>query len=469
MTTDHAVTEALSLFGDWFLPTSPERRLAGQLSYDPPRIELLVNGTFRPDVPDVVLVGSDYPIVHGFTHEGEAITLIHSRCIERRSGNASVQVDSERVLAQYLLIGTYANENSTYPAFAFRVPGLQVWLSRKIIQQSVEVENEPSAVTHVYRVLDRKEKSVYVPSIRSTLSWFVGYTSIVNPFLSIAVNTAGRFVVRPDSARHLDWYLGQYRKITTLLSIISGGPLFADCMSAFLDPTPRNTCSLVFSTPGERYWERPRPKDFYVSCSELGIEFSEILRRWFTAYDRIDTVSRLAASVLTSQNLWPHFEFLSLMHVLEGFHRSLYPGLYMPGDAYENIKQSLYAAIPPDISSSHRSALRSRIAYGNEISLRRRLNDLAKNLSLIVRMRIFGNEDGSVPGQWVDTRNFYSHWDPNSKSNLLENNELIHANVRMRHFLRALYLNLLQVPEDAIQCGVFGSSDDGRFLTHINE
>jgi hypothetical protein len=208
-----------------------------------------------------------------------------------------------------------------------------------------------------------------------------------------------------------------------------------------------------------------------VSSSELGIEFSEILCRWFAAaaYDRIDTVSRLAASVLTSGNLWPHVEFLSLMHVLEGFHRSLYPGLYMPGDAYENIKQSLYAAIPPDISSSHRSALKSRIAYGNEISLRRRLNDLAKHLSLIVRKRIFGNEDGSVPGQWVDTRNFYSHWDPNSKANLLENNELIHANVRMRHFLRALYLHLLQVPEDAIQCGVFGSSDDGRFLTHINE
>lgn len=220
-------------------------------------------------------------------------------------------------------------------------------------------------------------------------------------------------------------------KITTLLSIISGGPLFADCMSAFLDPTPRNRCSLVFSTPGERYWERPRPQDFYVSCSELGIEFSEILCRWFTAYDRIDTVSRLAASVLTSKNLWPHVEFLSLMHVLEGFHRSLYPG--------------------------------------PSISLRRRLNDLAKNLSLIVRKRIFGNEDGSVPGPWVDTRNFYSHWYPNSKSNLLENNELIHANVRMRHFLTALYLNLLQVPEDAIQCGVFGSSDDGRFLTHINE
>jgi len=39
----------------------------------------------------------------------------------------------------------------------------------------------------------------------------------------------------------------------------------------------------------------------------------------------------------------------------------------------------------------------------------------------------------------------------------------------MRHFLRVLYLNLLQVPEDAIKCGVFGSSDDGRFLTHINE
>jgi hypothetical protein len=31
MSTDHAVTESLSLFGDWFLPTSPERRLAGDI------------------------------------------------------------------------------------------------------------------------------------------------------------------------------------------------------------------------------------------------------------------------------------------------------------------------------------------------------------------------------------------------------------------------------------------------------
>jgi putative SOS response-associated peptidase YedK len=47
-------------------------------------------------------------------------------------------------------------------------------------------------------------------------------------------------------------------------------------------------------------WERPRPQDFYVSCSELGIEFSEILCRWFTAYDRIDTVSRLAKKLIAN-------------------------------------------------------------------------------------------------------------------------------------------------------------------------
>lgn len=69
----------------------------------------------------------------------------------------------------------------------------------------------------------------------------------------------------------------------------------------------------------------------------------------------MDIVSRLAASVLTSQNLWPHVEFLYLMHVLEGFHRSL---------------------------------------CGGGGRLERRLNDLAKNLSEVVRKRIFGNEDG---------------------------------------------------------------------------
>lgn len=131
-------------------------------------------------------VGSDYPVVHGLTQEGEAITLLHSRCFERRSRSTSIsaQVESERLLTQFLLIGGHVNENSTYPAFSFRIPGLQVWLSREIIQQSVEVDDERSAVTHMYRILDRKEESVYLPPIHSTLAWFIGYTSVVNPFLA---------------------------------------------------------------------------------------------------------------------------------------------------------------------------------------------------------------------------------------------------------------------------------------------
>ena len=96
------------------------------------------------------------------------------------------------------------------------------------------------------------------------------------------------------------------------------------------------------------------------------------------------------------------------------------------------------------------------------------MNELAKKLSERVRKRIFG-KSGTVPGQWIDTRNFYSHWGPNSKANLLEKDDLIHANLRMRHFLRALYLELLQVPEDAIQRGVFGSSNDARLLSQISQ
>jgi hypothetical protein len=467
MIIDRALTDSFNALGDWFLPDSPDHRLAGRLSYTPERTELIVNGTFRPDVPGILQVGSDYSIVHGVTHDGETITLLNSRCIERTSQTTSVEIEKERLLILLLVVGAHLTESSTFPAFSFRIPGLQVWLSRESIDQSLERDESNRIITHVYRVRDRKEDSVYVPVIHATLSWFVGYTSVVDPFSSISVETAARMTVRPDSPQSLNWYFAEYHKVTTLLSIIAGGPMFADCMNLFLTG-PGDRCSVLQATPGQRYWFRPRIQDFYLSCGDLGLSFSDIIIKWFEVFDKVDTPSRLAASVLASQNLWPHIAFLSLIHALEGLHRGLFDGLYMPCKDYVNVRNTINAAIPSSISQSHKSALQSRIRYGNEVSLRTRLNELARKLSQVTRKRIFGRDDGAVPHQWIDTRNYYSHWDQGSRENLLENEDLDNANLRIRHFVRALYLQLIQVPEDAIKRGVFGSSDDARLLTHIN-
>lgn len=118
--------------------------------------------------------------------------------------------------------------------------------------------------------------------------------------------------------------------------------------------------------------------------------------------------SQLALSVLSSDNLWLHVEFLSLMQALEGFHRATMPGLYTSEAEYEPVKQALNYAIPKVIGPDHKEALKSRIRYGNEVSLRKRVDALVGRLDLPVRKHILGG-DGSVPRSWVVTRNYYTH------------------------------------------------------------
>ncbi|WP_423191407.1 HEPN domain-containing protein [Burkholderia multivorans] len=70
---------------------------------------------------------------------------------------------------------------------------------------------------------------------------------------------------------------------------------------------------------------------------------------------------------------------------------------------------------PNTVGSDHKEALKSRIRYGNEVSLRKRLDALISRLDLPLRKQILGN-DGVVPRSWVVTRNYYTHWDNESRS-----------------------------------------------------
>ena len=85
----------------------------------------------------------------------------------------------------------------------------------------------------------------------------------------------------------------------------------------------------------------------------------------------------------------------------------------------ENVKKTLIDAIPQTVARDHKDALRARIRYGNEFSLRKRLDELAARLSPAIRTLIFG-PDGRVPQRWVDTRNYYSHWDQELRANILD-------------------------------------------------
>jgi hypothetical protein len=135
---------------------------------------------------------------------------------------------------------------------------------------------------------------------------------------------------------------------------------------------------------------------------------------------------------------------------------------------YKTVRKILSAAIPANLSDPHKDALRAKIKWGYEYSLGRRLSELVNRLSQDLSTRILGEPDG-VPRSWIDTRNYYTHWDQNSMAGVLDEVEMHEAGVRLKCFLRALYLDLMGVSQKVIQQALSGFSDEAQYLIQINK
>ena len=152
---------------------------------------------------------------------------------------------------------------------------------------------------------------------------------------------------------------------------------------------------------------------------------------------------------------------------LEGFHRATMDGVYVTKERYAEVEERVVQAIPNNVPPDLRTSLKARLRYGNEVSLRKRLDALALRIDADIRHRVLAS-NGRVPGAWVDTRNYYTHWDQATRQNVLDGGDMHRASVRMRTFLRVLYLNLVGIPTAAIAQALAGSSSESQYLSQLN-
>ena len=73
-----------------------------------------------------------------------------------------------------------------------------------------------------------------------------------------------------------------------------------------------------------------------------------------------------------------------------------------------------------------------------------------------------------MPNQWLDTRHFFTHWDEELRPNILDSQGLYDANVRLKHFLRSLYLSIVDIPQQSILNALNGISESSRHLAQLN-
>lgn len=463
------LTDTFETIGEWFRPDEPANIIAGSIHQSPRGTQIRLDGAFTP------LRGSigpgdtirHYPVVHGTTREGDRMTLldVSGSLGSLHIKNAQVH-QVEWLQTSLLLIGQHLSSTFAYPLVRFRVPGLQIWLSKRSIDSALDERTGDGGRIFVFRVLAHGKEVTQLPEIDGVIEWSTEYDAKLDQFTAVSVTVSGWFTIRPRESKCLAWYLEQQRKISAMLTFLTGTPMPPDCIEASVDGEPHHTVAAMVALPDAAPCSYFSPHDFFVLRNDMGVDLERVMRTWIGIYPKIDSPSRLAVSVFSSKSLWQHVEFLSHMQALEGFHRALFDGNYISEDDYRPVKKALGDAIPTTLSNDHKDALRSRIKYGYQYSLQKRLDGLAMRLSEPLRERILG-ADGRIPRAWIDTRNYYTHWDENLRPNVLDGQDMYNANVRIEHFIRALYLDLMGLPQDVILKALSNGSAPSQRLVWV--
>ncbi len=176
-------------------------------------------------------------------------------------------------------------------------------------------------------------------------------------------------------------------------------------------------------------------------------DFAQMVDRWFARSDQEVLATNVFFSSHSLQSPAVNVKFLATTQAAESYHRSLGTGLYMDSDAYDAAIQEFITHIPPAIQGDHRVSLKNRLKYGNEYSLRKRLDELFNRLPKNVCISI-ATDVAKFIVKVVDTRNYYTHYDHASEGNAFEPKVSYIAAERLRILVVANLLHDLGIKDD---------------------
>lgn len=428
-----AINSKFDRTGLWWDPGRPGLKVPGTLVWDGQRAELaLDSGLVELKAGPIGTEVIEFPVLHGSTSRGEHVSLIGASRAgwSLHMGSAGV-VMPEKYLSYHAVVGALIDPEVPLVKFRARIPGLPIWFE----DCGIDVDRRHAGGSDVgaRSVLTISVRKVEIepiplPNAEGTVSLEFTH-NLSRPSLGQAsVSTAGWVVLSCASARPFNWHLDQLGKLTKLLSLLAGMPMAPDLILSGEPARPGEVAHLV-SLQLHKHCDATHPRQFTMSHGGLGTDIHAVIRRWFEIHDQFDTESGLAHAVLLEDSLWSHVEFLLLVQCLEGLHRSIF-GLARK-------------------------------------SLRARFEDLASRLPEPIRGRILGDSEDAFR-DWVTTRDYYTHWDPELKKSALGPLEMHQACERMRHLLRTLYMDLVGIPSESIEAYLGNSSSASQYLAQIN-
>lgn len=205
----------------------------------------------------------------------------------------------------------------------------------------------------------------------------------------------------------------------------------------------------------------PRPDEFLFSLPEIAGMEEDCMRNWFTKAAWLDPVCALYFGALYNPSKYLDVNFLVLVQALEAYHRRACNDTDLPLADHQARMEEIIEASPP----AHRDWLEQKLAYSNELSLRRRLKSLFAQFSYLLDDLI--PDPKTAVSAICDNRNYLTHYNPALKGRAATGARLLFMVEVLKLIIQASFLHELALPDAKIR-EFIARSRTVRMIRHLN-
>jgi hypothetical protein len=472
----HELRDTFHYKGVWWLPETPEKRVHGTLFYTPQEIKLELSGGLREvDMQKlgIVEIPPSTPVIYG-----SAETL--GQCTLFQNGESSKtmplggQPTSSTWESRMLFTGVHISDplNFEYSDWTIAFDGLEEWIGVGPFRwDNTKNGQRPVEVTAHY--VQPEIISVKIVSLHAQLRIDYAVNVSLSIFRSLTLEHSTFVILQPDSPKQLEWYFKSLRDIQNFFLFCIGEPVFPKMITAHVlsqeqeeEESPRKEISVYFRVPHIREQERLSPALMPMPLRSIRHMLPEMLNHWFSKGEKLQDAYNLFFSTIYNTESFVQSVFLSLTQALETYSRAVHDALYLPSAEYEKVSVALNSAIPSDTPQDLKVSLKSRIRFGNEYSLRKRLMMIMNSLEEKTT-KLICDDTARFIARIVDTRNYLTHYTEELREKAVKNNDLQFANYRMQLLLTILLCKEMGVNETSIR-SVLMSNSKWLQLIHLH-
>lgn len=434
--------------GIWWLPSQPDKRFSGTLFYKhEDEMTLEIQGSFRDIRAFGRVEASEQEIILGLTDDGKQCTLYNN--FETRSQLNLPGITKTVFLSQYLFVGKHFNsvDDLSFTSMMARFTNLESWLAQNPFKTDFKFEEREWTVSYTFP--DKIEVDIADAKIRTTY----GYNTNDNLFTSIERHHTAYFEIAPKDAQGLNYYWAKIFDLNNLLTLLIGQTTYTKKITAMGDEITiapgkktRETIDILYTQRKPTLKENIHPFEMIAPLPRISNKVSTVISLWFSNADKLRSVYDLFFGTFFNPGMYLQFHFLSLMQALESYHRVSRGGKYLTDVDWKPYKDKIMASIPPELESGFKESLKSRIKYGNEYSLRKRIGELISSLDDTVKAALSPSAN-YFSGPIVNTRNFLTHYDDELKPLALDGNDLYYANGRLKVLMIILLLREIGIED----------------------